>query len=189
MNIGGDNSTVEYPLFQTECGGASPASPLQLSDLIYERCARRFAIRLNEMWHSRMPLISSVGIQYAFHARCGDRSVAVALWSPPVARMLPNHWLELRRFACSPEMPKNGATQFLNWMVRWFRKHCPQRFACISYQDTAVHSGTIYKAAGWIADSTSRAGDTWKDKGGRPRFNINGDDTIASAKVRWKCEL
>jgi hypothetical protein len=127
-------------------------------------------------------------ISYAFHARHEDFSYAVALWSNPVARMLPQHWLELRRMACSPEMPKNGASAFLAWMARYFRKNHKEAERLISYQDTEVHQGTIYKAAGWIEGNRTRQGDTW-ETGNRGRINANGDETIASVKVRWERTL
>lgn len=61
----------------------------------------------------------------------------------------------------------------------------------LSYQDTAVHSGGIYKAAGWTAAYTSkpRVRDRSKPRVGTQRMyrsNINGVETDASAKVRWE---
>jgi len=124
-------------------------------------------------------------MKFAFHAKCGGVSYAVALWSTPVARMLPGNWLELRRLACSPEMPKNGASSFLAWMVRYLRKKSPATERLISYQDTEVHSGTIYRAQGWAVGYTGTSGDSW-DRPNRSRPNLNGDETIASAKIRWE---
>lgn len=181
-----DGCRVAHPLFQAEGDGSSPISTLQTSDLLFEPCSRPYAIRLNELWHSRMPLIDRVGIQFAFHAVHGDISYAVAIWSPPIARMLPSHWLELRRMACSPEMPRNGASSFLGWMARYFKKEFPAREKLISYQDTSVHSGTIYRAAGWVPARTSRDGDSW-DKPARQRENINGP--VFAPKIRWEKPL
>ena len=175
-------------MFQTEDGGSIPASALQVSDLIFERCPRRFAVTLNRQWHSRLPRIPDGMISYAFHARNRDVTYAVALWSNPVARMLPQHWLELRRMACSPEMPKNGSSAFISWMVRYLRGHHKEHERLISYQDTEVHKGTIYRASGWTEAHRSRAGDTW-ETGNRGRTNKNGDAAIASVKIRWEKEL
>lgn len=180
-----DGCRVAHPLFQTEGDGSSPVSTLQVSDLVFERCARRHAVTLNRLWHSRLPKIPDGMISYAFHARNGDLTYAVAVWSNPVARLLPQHWLELRRMACSPEMPKNGASAFLAWMVRYLRKNHKAHERLISYQDTEVHRGTIYKAAGWLEGNRTRQGDTW-ETGNRGRINQNGAETIASVKVRWE---
>jgi hypothetical protein len=179
-----DSARVAHPLFQAGDGGSNPASTLQASDLVFEPCDKKFALALNRKWHSRLPELAFIGIKYAFHARFRDTTIAVAVWSGPVARMLPKNWLELRRMACSPEMPKNGASAFLSWMVRYLMKHSDsERF--ISYQDTDVHQGTIYRASGWTAASQSRRGDSWKREC-RERKNLNGDETIASPKIRWE---
>jgi hypothetical protein len=76
-------------------------------------------------------------------------------------------------------------------MTRWFKEHCPERERMLSYQDTAVHQGTIYKAAGWTAAYTSkpRIRDRSKPRVGTSRnyrSNINGVEVDASAKVRWE---
>lgn len=183
--IGVDSTRVVCPLFQEEEGGSTPASTLQVSDLVFERCPRRFAVALNRTWHSRLPNILDDTISYAFHARYGDVTYIVAIWSNPVSRMLPSHWLELRRMACSTETPKNAASAFLAWMVRYFRSRFPKHERLISYQDTEVHQGTIYRAAGWTDGHRTRQGDTWQT-GNRGRVNQNGSNTIASVKVRWE---
>jgi hypothetical protein len=85
-------------------------------------------------------------------------------------------------------MPRNGASQFLAWIVRYFRKHHPDRERIISYQDTEVHKGTIYKAAGWTVGNTSNKGNSYSRKGGKAK-NINGPEAISSVKVRWEKAL
>ena len=185
MTISVDSTRVVCPLFQTEDGGSIPASTLQL---IFEPCPRKYAALLNQQWHSRLPRVEWQNMTFAFHARYGDVSYAVALWSNPVARLLPQKWIELRRMACSPEMPRNGASAFLAWMVRWFRKNHRDRERLISYQDTEVHSGTIYKAQGWVVGNIGRTGDSWK-RVNRDRPMLNGVETIASAKIRWEKSL
>lgn len=188
---GGDDARVAYPLFQTGCGGSNPASPLQVSDLRFEPCSRKHAVALVRKWHSRLPNVQAGPWQYAFHARCGDVTYAVALWNTPSGRCLPQHWLELRRLACPPDVPKNTCSAFLSWMIRWFRKNCPERERCISYQDTAVHAGTIYKAAGWTAafESKPRVRDRTKPRIHTKRMyrsNINGIDADSASKIRWE---
>ena len=190
-----DNSSVDsvrvaYPLFQAEGGGSTPTSTLHCRDLIFEPCLKQFAARLVEEWHSRLPVCQSGPWMYAFHAAHGDLTYAVALWNNPSARTLPNEWLELRRMACAPDAPKNTPSRFLAWMARYFQKHRPDIERLISYQDTAVHAGTIYKAAGWHVDheGVARARDRSKNRVGTRRAyrsNINGDSADASQKIRW----
>lgn len=186
--MSGCSSRVEFPLFQADDGGSNPAQPLQVRDISFARCSRRHADNLNRIWHSRLPRCEASMMSYAFHAYHADISYAVALWSTPVARLVPSHWIELRRMACSPEMPHNGASAFLGWMIRYFKKYAPHHERAVSYQDTAVHNGTIYKAAGWTVGRISGEGDSW-DRKNRFRPMKNGEHTIASAKIRWERSL
>ena len=164
-------------------------------DLCFEPCEKALAVEFCRQHHSRLPNTQAGPWQFAFRAvdPVGD-TVAVALWNNPSARMLPGHWLELRRMACSPDAPRNTASMFLGWMARWFTEHHPSREKMISYQDTAVHLGTIYKAAGWTAAYVSkpRVRDRSKPRAGSDRMyrtNLNGVAPDASAKVRWEKEL
>jgi hypothetical protein len=183
-----DSVRVALPLFQTESGGSIPASTLQL---VFERCSREYAVRLNRLWHSRLPEIGHVEIcTYAFHARFNDTSYAVALWSHPVARLLPQHWFELRRLAISNDAPKYTASCFLSWMVRWFKANEKTVERLISYQDTSVHKGTIYKATGWKnIGKTHKGGKVGWSNGVRTRNELNGRDVLEAVKHRWEIEL
>lgn len=164
-------------------------------DLSFALCDKALAVELCSRWHSRLPNTQKGPWQFAFCAMTPDcEIVAVALWNNPSARMLPSHWLELRRMACSPEAPKFTASSFLGFMARYFKRHHPEREKMISYQDTAVHSGTIYKASGWVAAYTSkpRVRDRSKPRAGTNRMyrtNLNGVAVDASAKVRWEKEI
>jgi hypothetical protein len=60
--------------------------------------------------------------------------------------------LELRRLAIAPDAPRNTATRMLAIMVREIRKLRPEVVNLVSYQDTEVHTGGIYKGAGWRLD-------------------------------------
>ena len=131
---------------------------------------------------------------YAYHAHHGGVTYAVALWNSPSARTLPKDWIELRRMACAPDAPKNTASRFLAWMVKHLRAHHPQHTRAISYQDTEVHTGTIYKASGWTLDhvSTPRVRDRSGLRVGTSRqyrSNLNGAAPDASAKARWSFYL
>jgi hypothetical protein len=131
---------------------------------------------------------------YAFHGFYRDVTYGVALWHNPSARGLPQDWLELRRLAIAPDAPKFTATRMLGQMARWIRANtdCPR---LISYQDTAVHRGTIYKAANWTHAYTSKARERDRTVGvssrnGRAyRVDANGKAPAASEKFRWELEL
>jgi hypothetical protein len=79
-------------------------------------------------------------------------------------------------------------------MVRFFRHHYPEREKCISYQDLAVHTGTIYKAAGWSVEYIGKprirdrglsyhGGKRWS------RVGINGTAPDQAGKARWAISL
>jgi hypothetical protein len=179
-----------HPLFQAGEGGSIPTSAL----LRFTRCSVDLAVDLCRRWHSRLPRTQSGPWQFAFAAEHDGRVFAVALWNTPSGRCLPQHWLELRRMACAPDAPKNTASRFLSWMVKFFKKNHRDREKCISYQDTAVHTGTIYRAAGWVAEHTStpRVRDRSGNRAGTNRmyrWNINGVSVDASPKIRWACKL
>ena len=173
---------------------ALPTGGLRARHLDISRCSKEHAVDLTSRWHSRLPNTQAAPWQFAFKASFGDYTYAVALWNNPCTRSLPHHWLELRRMACAPDAPMYTASRFLAWMVRYFRRECPERERCISYQDTAVHKGTIYKAAGWTAAYVGavRKRDRSKPRNGTSRdyrSSINGADADMAAKVRWEMVL
>ena len=164
---------------------------IRARDLVFELCAKDYAVKCIKRWHSRLPNIGSGPMQFAFHGHQGGKTYVVALLSNPVARTLPSHWIELRRMACAPDAPRNTASRFLGWMLQYFIKHYAERERLISYQDTAVHQGTIYKAAGWYPAHTSvaRTRDRSTKRVGTNRLyrsNINGSEVDSSPKIRWE---
>lgn len=191
-----DSIRIMHPLFQMGDSGVTPTSALQIKarDLIFEQCPKAHAVALVRAWHSRLPNCQNGPWTHAFHGRIGDETYVVALWNSPSGRCLPSNWRELRRMACSPDAPKNTPSRFLAWMVRWFKEHEPLCPHLISYQDTAVHSGTIYKAAGWLPEATTvervrdrsglRAGTTRKY-----RWNVNGEEPDSVSKIRWGLDI
>lgn len=184
------DARVAYPLFHAGDGGSSPTLALHARDLVFERCPVDHAVSLTRAWHSRLPRTQRGPWQFAFHAHHAGITYAVALWHNPSARTLPSHWLELRRMACAPDAPRNSASRFLAWMVRYFRRLHPERERCISYQDAAVHTGTIYRASGWSVEriQPARQRDRSKPRRGTRRMyrtNLNGLAPDASAKIRW----
>jgi hypothetical protein len=181
-----NGARIAYPLFQEGDGGSCPTSPLQLN--IYEISVER-AVELNKQWHSRLPVIGISNIirnkdYICFGAEFEGKLYASAIWSSPVAaNRLKNgkYLLELRRMAISAESPKNTASRMISIMVRAIRKSKPHIVKLISYQDTDVHSGTIYKASGWCIGNSSTLVD-WTNR----KRNM----TIATGpKLRWEKEM
>jgi len=180
----GDSVRVAHPLFQGETGGSTPTSPLQLN---IEEIPLDQAKDLNRLWHSRLPQYRT-GCrpkQHAwvcFGAIFENRIYAIAIWSHPNSRALDSSdTLELRRMAISPDAPKNTASRMLSIMVKEIRKIEPAMVRFISYQDTEVHAGTIYKAANWFKAAENDAMDySMAGKRSRPPKPNN------ARKIRWE---
>ena len=110
--------------------------------------------------------------------------VGIGIWSSPVARMLSNKiLLELRRLALSKHCPKNTATSVMARMTKKIKEKFPEIEKLISYQDTEVHLGTIYKAANWTPANTSEGGEWSRKSRGRAKAQT------AVPKVRWEYSL
>jgi len=183
--LSGDGVRVAQPLFPVEGQGSIPMSPLQLN--IKETSWRMFR-QLNKLWHSRLPNIGAYYTDGLFF--CGTYKnvyYCVAGWSAPIARMLNGRgFYELRRFAISEDAPKNTASRTLKIMGKIIKKTKPKIWKLISYQDTDVHYGTIYKASGWIKTTESKPNDKgWVDRHPR-RSSIS--QTISS-KIRWEKQI
>ncbi len=181
---------VERPMF---FGGAG-TTEIKARNLVFSTCKKSHAVVLTRLWHSRLPQTQSGPWMFAFSGEIDDVTYVVALWNNPSARGLPDSWLELRRLACAPDAPRNTPSAFLGFMAKWFRENRPEVERLISYQDTAVHHGTIYKAANWKvgAIAKARVRDRSKNRAGTSRAyrkNINGIDADASEKVRWELPL
>lgn len=185
----GESIRVVHPLFPVEGGGSIPTSPLQLH--VGEISVRQ-AIALNRLWHSRLPEVIQGNIDRNRHRICfgaefGGTFYACAIWSSPVAGDLltkGEFWLELRRYAIADDAPRNTATRMLAVMVKAIRKRFPEVSRLISYQDTEVHAGTIYKAAGW-ANGKTVTDTNWglrRSPTGRTRNAV----IAAGTKIRWE---
>jgi hypothetical protein len=176
---------VMRPLFQGVEGGSIPTSALQLTVEPMEFTA---ALRLNEIWHSRLPRMGTGFIRnqpfLCFGAQFGGVLYAIAIWSNPVARNLPQQeWLELRRLAVAPDAPPHTCSRMLAVMARLIRRLRAEITRLVSYHDTAVHTGTIYKAAGWAATRINLDGNWTRRKRTRPTAQS------AFPKQRWELAL
>lgn len=164
-------------------------------DLVFAEIPKAVAVAFIREHHSRLPKVQAGPWQFAFGAFSPDGTLlAAALWNNPSARTLPGHWLELRRLACSDRAPKNTASRFLAWMYGFFSAHHRGREKLISYQDTEVHTGGIYKAAGWHVDfiTKARVRDRSKNRRGTHRLyrsDLNGVPASSAEKIRWCKEL
>ena len=187
---------VEQGSFQFPDGGSSPTPTLHVKDLRVERCEPSHAVAMVKQWHSRLPYCQDGPWMMAFRMHHDNITYAVALWHNTSARNLPQSWLELRRMACGPSSPKNTPSRFLAIMGKLIKAYFPQCSRMISYQDCEVHTGTIYKAAGWIASASTpsppRARNREPNRKGTRRAyrtNSNGFAPNASAKIRWEKSL
>lgn len=178
-----------HPLFQAGEGGSIPTSALSLR---FSGTDRATFARLNRAWHSRLPKIGASQFRVCYIAEHEGRAFAVAAWSNPVARLLPQlTWLELRRMAVAHDAPKNTASRFLGWMRRDIRKRFPDVVRLISYQDMHAHAGTIYRAAGWQqAEGYESRCRGWKPTTGWASRNRAGrTDQAVAPRMRWERTL
>ena len=160
-----------------------------IKDITIEETRAQIACMLNELWHSRLPDIhwsnvvrNKKYVCYVFKYK--QAIVGTAIWSSPVARRLdPLTTLELRRMALSDVCPKNTATYTLSQMIKSIRVKFNDLTKLISYQDTEVHFGTIYKAANWTETITNPGGE-WSSPS-RPRDKVQ----TSVPKVRWEYNL
>ena len=168
---------VAHPLFQEEGGGSTPTSALQLRLI---KVPHALARQLNRLWHSRLPR-TGPGSRVCYAADFEGIYYAVAIWGRPLARLLEQwEWLELYRLAIAPDAPRNTASRMLGVMARLISRDFPNIQRLISYQDTEVHTGGIYRAAGWEMTVASDGGE-W-DRPSRPTAKAQS----AAPKQRWE---
>lgn len=177
---------VMHPLFRVGESGSIPTSALEL---FVEPIGFEHARELNSLWHSRLPRMGIGCVKkmpfLCYAATCAGVIYAVAIWSNPVARELPqDSWLELRRLAIAHDAPRFAASRMLAVMSRLIRNGESSLERLISYQDTEAHSGTIYRAAGWRRVDPKGSSTNW-DMPSRPRPKSQS----TAIKVRWEKDL
>lgn len=156
-----------------------------------EECRAQIACMLNELWHSRLPKIHWSNVVRNTHYVCyvfkyRQAIIGVGIWSSPVAqnRMKDGKTiLELRRLALSDVCPKNTATRAISQMVKMIKIKFPEIKKLVSYQDTNVHLGTIYKAANWKVGGEVPLME-WSTEA-RKRSTLQSD----ASKIRWEYDL
>ena len=176
----GQDVSVVAPLFQMPLGFVLD-SPTQFA---IKKIRSGLAVQLNQQWHSQLPLFGgSPRVCYALEF--DGRYFGIAIWSNPVARALPQkEWLELRRLALSKECPYNTASWFIARMIKIISRDYLDITRLISYQDTSVHCGTIYKASNWTIAYQSGISDWVRPN--RYRMKPQGSNGF---KVRWEYQL
>ena len=183
------STAKDAPLFVS----SARTAPRTAKDLRVDPCSITLARELVRQWHSRMPRTQVGPWKYAFAATFEGHVFAVALIHNPAARCLPCHWLELRRLAVAPDAPHCTATRTLGQIRRWLVHHTHGHEKLISYQDAEVHTGTIYRAAGWKLAHTTRARardrSSLRPNGRLYRTDENGHEAHSSEKIRWEVSL
>lgn len=175
----------ELSLFDFTVDYDAPTSPKQFELKVIRA---QTACNLNAKWHSRLPIIDWSNVVRNTHYVCfglmyEGEYFASAIWSSPVAQnrfTYGRQMLELRRMAISNNCPFNTATWMLAKMRKYIQVNMPDIALLISYQDTEVHAGTIYKADNWDAVSESPGLSWTTDKRDR-----NVEQSLA-VKVRWE---
>ena len=159
-------------------------------EIVIEEIKAQPASLLNNIWHSRLPEIhwsnivrNTCNVCYVFKYK--EALIGVAIWSSPVSRALLKQYgkdriLELRRLALSDVCPRNTASHVIARMEKLIVKKFENICKLISYQDTATHLGTIYKASNWTKVITTK-GHNWTTPA-RPRKKTDS----TSNKIRWE---
>ena len=183
-----DDVTDSMPLFRSGRGGSTPTSALQFK---VRKCNVHKACELNALWHSRFPKIDWSNVvrnkdSVCYVAEHEDIAYAVAIWSSPIAANRLSEGktaLELRRMAICDEAPLNTASRMIGVMRRIIAKELPHITLLVSYQDTDVHTGTIYKASGWIVSAKNK-GTSWTNK-----TRSRNKEQSMSDKIRWEYRI
>jgi len=156
-------------------------SPLQLH---FSACSVELARALNMLWHSRLPILRQTMAKVCYCAVYNNIYFATALWFSPSSFNVDQSWLELKRFAISPNSPKNTASRMLSWMVKDVKKRFLDVSTLISYQDPSVHFGTIYKASNWTFTGIRNSSGFG---GSKTRFRRA--DQAPGPKGRWEMRI
>jgi hypothetical protein len=185
MKVSNDLKAARQTFLFSGAEDVRPASPCEIT---IKEIKPKLASVLNERWHSRLPKIHWSNIVRNTHYVCyglfyNNEVIGIAIWSSPVAQ---NRFkdgkkiLELRRLALSEKCPKNTASRCISVMVKMIKRKFPGIIRLISYQDTSVHTGGIYKASNWVK-STETDFSSWTTKSRR-----RNKDQADAKKVRWE---
>ena len=166
----GDSSNVEQTTFQWDDGGSRPTSPLQIKDMKCYPCNLKRVARNIEAWHYSKT-VWGVNWTHCFEMRVGETQVGAAIVGQPATKSTADKHggldavLELRRFCCRQDAPKNSESFFLGWMLRWLKRNTTAS-VLLSFADTLHgHEGIIYKASNFREVGRSKPETGWRHNG------------------------
>lgn len=102
----------------------------------------------------------------------------VVLTHPAARREDQEHTLELARMCLLDCCRKNSESRVLALIKKYVQTHYPHIKRLISYADAERHTGTIYRAAGWVCLGLRKT-PPWTNRPGR----------TSSGGLRWKFEM
>lgn len=155
VDMSGDNSIVEYPLFQTECGGAIPTSPLHPLKSYRVCLVSRPTIAGFIRRHHYSGAINGCIADYCFALYDPDGGMAGALFYGRMAMRnqykrfsnIESEVTELRRLVCIDHTPPNAESYFISKTLLWLKRNTALKVV-VSYADAEYgHVGTVYKAS------------------------------------------
>lgn len=175
--------------------GQQDLFPIDMSGFKTATCSIEDARIFISEHHSRLPYTQRGPWMVAFGCWVDGTMIGAALWHNTSARGLPSNWLELRRLAICQNAPHCSASKMIGQMVRWIKNNKKEVVRLISYQDLCVHTGTIYKASGWIPTYISkprnrdRSRQRTENVSRKYRTDSNGKDVASAPKIRWEKSL
>ena len=163
----GGSVKVTRSLFQKKEGGSVPTSPLKLK--VY-KCDFKDIRHIFEKYHYKGGHMGG-GISFCLALMFDLEIVGGAVIGLPRHKSKYPNSVEIRRMACTDEMPKNTESYFLSKVIWYIKKNTTFK-TVISYSDLTVgHVGTIYKAANFkkIGETSPSIYVLWKGKRYHPR--------------------
>lgn len=151
--MSGDSLNGQGGLFQQTDGGSIPTSPLQISakDLIVFRIDMGMADKYSIEHHYLHRTAKNSKIAFGVRSKHDTILRGIVIWGAPVAKINQKVYMELRRMFLEDSLPKNSESRVMSICIRQIKRLFPNVRLLISYSDLSMgHSGTIYKASGWI---------------------------------------
>ena len=187
-----DSLTTECRSSQTGDGGLTPTSALHLDKHAFfvAPCSLTQAQRMVVEYHYARGGSNTAVYTHGLFERATGSLVGVAWWLPPtrVAAESVNReqWtrvLALTRLVCLPSAPKNSESFLLAHSVRLVRRD--GRFvSLVTYADESQgHTGTIYRAAGWVYVGRTGPTPRWIDATGR---QVSPKATVTRTKAQME---
>jgi len=124
----------------------------------------KFLWKYHYIKSKRLPIVKSYGLYL------NDSLMGVCVFghsaSVGATNILNGKGLELIRFCLVNNLKKNTASFFMSKCLKLLNKDKPELSGVISFADTSIHLGTIYKATNWEGVGTSKGSYCYKTKTG-----------------------